>query len=197
MLFVLFDVNGEFIFGPGLVDSVFWPVTCGLYPRFNFGNGEITNDKIIFISKIANLSEKDLSGEAELKLYDALTDKEISFSIIEALSGKFPTIGWRDFTVKKGQSTAIEWTLNIPENVSAINCLDSVAILLKYKETQEFKDNDDIKCLTVLLQSLTHVTSTYPGFIGYDGSLLVAPQNELIALATDYKRMGSLAASIQ
>ncbi|MBK7311128.1 MAG: hypothetical protein IPI93_10110 [Sphingobacteriaceae bacterium] len=78
------------------------------------------NDKIIFISKIANLSDKELSGNAELKLYDALTDKEISFSIIEALSGKFPTIGWRDFTVKKGQSTAIEWTLNIPESISAI-----------------------------------------------------------------------------
>lgn len=78
------------------------------------------NDKITFISKISNLSEKDLSGMAELKLYDALTDKEISAQLIEAVSGKFATIGSRDFSVKKGLSTAIEWTLMIPEGYSAI-----------------------------------------------------------------------------
>ncbi len=78
------------------------------------------NDKITFISKISNLSETELSGMAELKLYDALTDKEISSQLIEAVSGKFPTIGSRDFSVKKGQSTAIEWTLMIPEGYSAI-----------------------------------------------------------------------------
>lgn len=78
------------------------------------------NDKITFISKISNLSETELSGMAELKLYDALTDKEISAQLIEAVSGKFPTIGSRDFSVKKGQSTAIEWTLMIPEGYPAI-----------------------------------------------------------------------------
>jgi len=78
------------------------------------------NDQIVFISKIANLSDKELSGNAELKLYDALTDQEISTKIIEAMSGKFPTIGSRDFVVKKGQSTSLEWTMNIPEGYGAI-----------------------------------------------------------------------------
>lgn len=78
------------------------------------------NDKLTFISKISNLSDKDLTGMAELKLYDALTDKEISTKLIEAVSGNFPTIGSRDFAVKKGQSTAIEWNLMIPEGYSAI-----------------------------------------------------------------------------
>lgn len=78
------------------------------------------NDKITFISKIANLSDKDLSGSAELKLYDALTEKEISPILIEALHGNFPTIGYREFTTKKGQSSSIEWNLTIPEGVSAI-----------------------------------------------------------------------------
>jgi uncharacterized protein YfaS (alpha-2-macroglobulin family) len=78
------------------------------------------NDKITFISKISNLSEKDLQGSAELKLFDALTDKEISYTMIEAQSGKFPTIGYRDFSVKKGLSTAIEWNLSIPNEYSAI-----------------------------------------------------------------------------
>lgn len=84
-------------------------------PRF-FREG----DKITFISKISNLSDKDLTGNAELKIYDALTDKEISASFIEALHGNFPTIGYRDFSVKKGLSTSIEWNLQIPEGYSAI-----------------------------------------------------------------------------
>lgn len=84
-------------------------------PRF-FREG----DKITFISKISNLSDKDHTGNAELKLYDALTDKEISGSFIEALHGNFPTIGYRDFSVKKGLSTSIEWNLHIPEGYSAI-----------------------------------------------------------------------------
>lgn len=78
------------------------------------------NDKIVFISKVANLSEKELSGNAELKLFDALTNEEISPKIIEAVTGKLPNIGSREFTVKKGQSTSLEWTLNIPEGYSAV-----------------------------------------------------------------------------
>ncbi|MES2760858.1 MAG: alpha-2-macroglobulin family protein, partial [Bacteroidota bacterium] len=84
-------------------------------PRF-FREG----DHITFISKVSNLSDKDLTGNAELILYDALTDKEISSKMMEAMHGNFPTIGYRDFTVKKGLSTSIEWTLNIPEGYSAI-----------------------------------------------------------------------------
>jgi len=84
-------------------------------PRF-FREG----DKMTFISKISNLSDKELTGSAELKLYDALTDKEISTNMIEAVSGPFPTIGYRDFFAKKGQSTSIEWNIAIPFGVSAI-----------------------------------------------------------------------------
>lgn len=78
------------------------------------------NDKIIFISKIANLSDKELTGNAVLKLYDALTDYEISSLVIEPVVSNAPSVGARDFTVKKGQSTSIEWTMNIPEGYSAI-----------------------------------------------------------------------------
>jgi uncharacterized protein YfaS (alpha-2-macroglobulin family) len=84
-------------------------------PRF-FREG----DKMTFISKVANLSDKDMNGSAELKLYDALTEKEISTTMIEAPAGSSPGIGYRDFSVKKGQSAAIEWNLSIPEGYSAI-----------------------------------------------------------------------------
>ncbi len=84
-------------------------------PRF-FREG----DNITFISKISNLSDKDMSGNAELKIYDALTEKEISSSFIEAMHGNFPSIGYREFSAKKGLSTTIEWNLHVPEGYSAI-----------------------------------------------------------------------------
>lgn len=71
------------------------------------------NDKITFISKISNLSETDLTGISELKLFDALTDKEITNEFTNELISK-------NFTIKKGLSNSIEWNLKIPEGYSAI-----------------------------------------------------------------------------
>lgn len=84
-------------------------------PRF-FREG----DKMTFISKISNLTEKELNGSAELKLYDALTDKEISAGTIESSTGAISSVGLRNFNVKKGLSTSIEWNISIPAGVQAI-----------------------------------------------------------------------------
>ncbi|MBK9284778.1 MAG: hypothetical protein IPM51_10760 [Sphingobacteriaceae bacterium] len=84
-------------------------------PRF-FREG----DKMTFMSKISNLSDKDMEGSAELQLFDALTEKEISTKMIEAVSGPFPTIGSRNFSAKKGLSTNLEWNIEIPFGLSAI-----------------------------------------------------------------------------
>ncbi|MCF8424171.1 MAG: hypothetical protein K9H41_07505 [Bacteroidia bacterium] len=78
-------------------------------PRF-FREG----DNLTFISKVSNLSETELTGNAELKLYDALTEKEISTNLIEDKNSN------KSFSVKKGLSTSIEWNLKIPEGYSAI-----------------------------------------------------------------------------
>jgi hypothetical protein len=97
-------------------------------PRF-FREG----DKITFISKISNLSEKDLMGNTELLLFDALTDKDITSSVIENYTKTLPKL----FSVKKGQSTSIEWNLNIPEGYSA----------LKYKvvaKADNFTDGEEV-----------------------------------------------------
>jgi hypothetical protein len=77
-------------------------------------------DRITFTAKVSNLSDKDLTGEAELKLFDALTMQEISHKLIAAVHGEFPTIGSRDFTAKKGQSALLEWELNVPEGLSGV-----------------------------------------------------------------------------
>ncbi|MBI3519130.1 MAG: hypothetical protein HY062_07210 [Bacteroidetes bacterium] len=83
-------------------------------PRF-FREG----DNITFISKVSNLSESDLTGVGELHLYDALTDKEISGQLIESNNKNLNDYS-KNFTIKKGQSAAIEWNLTIPEGYSAI-----------------------------------------------------------------------------
>jgi len=70
-------------------------------------------------------------------------------------------------------------------------------ILLKLSEAQELKDPLDNQCLNVLLCAMTQVTGTYPGFILGNASVLKEPQSELLALAKNGHRAGSLAANIQ
>lgn len=71
------------------------------------------NDKIVFVSKISNLSDKDLEGTAQLFLSDAITTK--------ALDDKFKNNNaQKKFSVKKGQSTSVAWEISIPEGVDAV-----------------------------------------------------------------------------
>jgi uncharacterized alpha-E superfamily protein len=69
-------------------------------------------------------------------------------------------------------------------------------VLRKLRETLEFKDAVDIACLEVLLRTFTQVTVTYPSFVGGDAQLLKSPQKELLSLAKDSQRKGSLTANI-
>jgi uncharacterized circularly permuted ATP-grasp superfamily protein/uncharacterized alpha-E superfamily protein len=70
-------------------------------------------------------------------------------------------------------------------------------ILLKLRESLEFKDSIDTECLNVLLRTLTQVTGTYPGFVKGNAQLLKTPEAELLSLAKDSDRKGSLTANIQ
>lgn len=70
-------------------------------------------------------------------------------------------------------------------------------LLQKLREALEFKDSIDTQCLAVLLRTLTQVTGTYPGFVKCADSLLQAPEQELLVLAKDGNRKGSLTANVQ
>jgi len=70
-------------------------------------------------------------------------------------------------------------------------------VLLKVRETHEFKDPVDNDCLKILLPTLTQVTGTYPGFVKGDAQLLKTPEAELLSLAKDSQRKGSLTVNIQ
>jgi len=69
-------------------------------------------------------------------------------------------------------------------------------ILIKQRESLEFKDPLDNECLNVFLRALTLVTGTYPGFIKDGEERLKAPNEELLSLIKDSHRKGSLSASI-
>ncbi len=64
-------------------------------------------DKLVFNAKVVNLSEKELSGNAELQLFNAATNQpvDILFSLTEKS---------KPFKVAAGQSTVLFFPLNIP-----------------------------------------------------------------------------------
>ncbi|POZ53351.1 circularly permuted type 2 ATP-grasp protein [Methylovulum psychrotolerans] len=88
------------------------------------------------------------------------------------------------------------WVGRYLERTEAVARLLRTA-LLKYQDMLEFKDTIDSVALAALLHSLTHVTMTYPGFVNGPPESLEHPQDELLSLAKDGHRPGSLAANIQ
>ena len=71
-------------------------------------------------------------------------------------------------------------------------------VLRLYRNAQEFRDPLDRACLDVLLEALTRVTASYPGFLGPDRAPLRAePMGELLALIFDGQRAGSLTYSLR
>ncbi len=72
------------------------------------------------------------------------------------------------------------------------------SILMRFLEYNEFRDRDDRQRLDHLLRALTHMTSTFPGFVGADAEEKLAdPRAELLSLARDVDRPGSLRASLR
>jgi hypothetical protein len=69
-------------------------------------------------------------------------------------------------------------------------------VLIKFRETLEFKDSVDSDCLQVLLPTLTQITGTYPGFVKCDIELMKNPEPELMSLVKDSHRNGSLSSNI-
>jgi uncharacterized protein YfaS (alpha-2-macroglobulin family) len=71
------------------------------------------NDKMIFSVKITSLSDKELSGQARLEFFDALTMQPMN----EKMKNNAVL---KPFSVKAGQSNNIEWSIEIPEGAQAI-----------------------------------------------------------------------------
>ncbi len=70
-------------------------------------------DKITFTAKVSNLTDKELTGTAQIMLFDALTMKPIDAQMLTS-AAQVP------FTAKKGQSAPLSWDLIVPDGIDAV-----------------------------------------------------------------------------
>ena len=70
-------------------------------------------DRMDFAAKISNISDRDLSGNAELHFFDAITMQPID-SLLGLNNVSNP------FTVNKGVSTSVNWKISISEGLQAV-----------------------------------------------------------------------------
>jgi uncharacterized protein YfaS (alpha-2-macroglobulin family) len=76
-------------------------------------------DKIEISTKIANLTEKVLSGMAELILTNPITEKDITINLLNSSPlGKLE--GASSFSVNAKGNTQVTWNLEIPEGIQAV-----------------------------------------------------------------------------
>ncbi|TYA70196.1 TonB-dependent receptor plug domain-containing protein [Seonamhaeicola marinus] len=111
-------------------------------------------DKITISSKISNLTEKELSGQAILLLTDAVSGKDITHKLLSSpLSGELEGVS---FMVSPKGNTQVSWNLSIPEDIQAV----------QYKviaKAEDFSDGEQ-NALPVLSNRML-VTETLPMWI--------------------------------
>jgi hypothetical protein len=112
------------------------------------------NDEIYFSSKVSNLSEKDLVGEAVLQLIDPATDEVID-QLFQNLNST------QKFEVKKGQSTELNWKIKIPFGLNTV----------KYKvlaKSGSFSDGEEM--ILPILTNRMLVTESLPIWMRGEGT---------------------------
>ncbi|MEL6821831.1 MAG: alpha-2-macroglobulin family protein, partial [Calditrichota bacterium] len=70
-------------------------------------------DKMTFSAKVSNLSDKALSGTAELQLFDAVSMKPID----NLFKNKSASV---NFSAPAGQSDALMWNIEVPADIDAV-----------------------------------------------------------------------------
>jgi len=112
-------------------------------------------DEIVISTKIANLSDKNLTGTAKLELVDAITGKNVSK---ELLVSSLPSgeLEGASFKVDSLSNTQVSWRLKIPENIQAV----------QYKVIAQAGDfSDGEQNLLPVLTNRMLVTETLPMWV--------------------------------
>lgn len=112
------------------------------------------NDRITFSAKVSNLSDDDLSGTAQLLLFDAASMKPVDNEFGNE-KAKIP------FSAKKGQSSPLQWDLKIPDGIGAVN-VKVVASAGKFSDGEER--------IIPVLSNRTLVTESVPLSINRKGT---------------------------
>lgn len=69
-------------------------------------------------------------------------------------------------------------------------------VVLLYLIQYDSSISQSLSCLHTLLRTITHLTETYPGFVG-NAANLMAPERELLSIFLDKDRFGSVACTLQ
>lgn len=109
-------------------------------------------DEITLSSKIANLTEKTLSGQAKLVLVDLVSGEDVTERLLKAQAEK-------PFSVDAQGNTQVSWQLNVPENLQAIE----YTVMAR---AGDFSDGEQ-NALPVLTNRML-VTESLPMWVGSD-----------------------------
>jgi len=121
-------------------------------PRF-FREG----DKMVYSAKVTNLSEYDIQGTASLQLSDALTNNFVDSAFYNSHSEVL-------LNIKKGESQAVQWNIEIPQSFSNPIVVKTIAKGTRANhnyETKEMFSDGEQNVVPVLLNSML-VTETIP-----------------------------------
>ncbi|WP_422081662.1 alpha-2-macroglobulin family protein [Ulvibacterium sp.] len=117
-------------------------------------------DEITISTKIANLTNQKLSGQAKLQLVDALTGEDVTKKLFftSSSSGEIAAlVEKKEFSVDSLGNTQVSWRLKIPEGIQAVQ----YTILAK---AGDFSDGEQ-NVLPVLTNRML-VTETLPMWVG-------------------------------
>ncbi len=104
-------------------------------------------DKMAYSAKVTNLSDNDVTGQAMLQLFDAITEKPVD----QLFLNNNATVS---FTAKKGESASLTWDIEIPTGFT------NPVMIRIFAKANDFSDGEQ-NIVPVLLNSML-VTETLP-----------------------------------
>ncbi|WP_339838912.1 MG2 domain-containing protein [uncultured Maribacter sp.] len=114
-------------------------------------------DEIIISTKISNLTNKILSGQAKLVLVDAMTGSDILNQLIKTIAGETNNaFDERSFEVDSMGNTQVSWKLNIPKGLQSVQ----YKIIAKAGDYSDGEQN-----MLPVLTNRTLVTETLPMWV--------------------------------
>ena len=106
-----------------------------------------TGDEIVIPAKIRNMTEDMLKGKTEVKIFDLISEKEITTTILLENSEK-------EITIQSNDDITVEWRLKIPENVESIR-YQVIA------NTDEHKDGEEKTALVLENRKMVTESQVY------------------------------------
>ncbi|MEJ1223029.1 alpha-2-macroglobulin family protein [Sediminicola sp. 1XM1-17] len=113
-------------------------------------------DTITISSKISNLTEDILKGEATIMVRDALSGKDITQDILSIPTAEMMSENKKDFEIASMNNTQVSWSLAIPKNIQAVE-------LTVMAKAGDFSDGEQ-NTLPVLTNRML-VTETLPMWV--------------------------------